>query len=304
MKVSVAFITYNHEPFVAQALESALMQEGVEFEIVVGEDRSTDRTREIVAGYAERNSERIRLLPAEKNLGMHRNTERTLQACTGEFVALLEGDDYWTAPDKLRKQVELLDRCPGYALCFHNVIVVYEDSRPSHPFRGDDSKTVFTAEELAAENFISTCSAMLRNRPRIPYPGWLLRMPMLDWPLFLLCAERGAIAYLTDRMGAYRVHAGGIWASLDRVDVLEKSLLASRMIRENMGGRYGKAMDRSVSRWHYEIARILSDGKSPARAVRHAVKSFAACPFHPDLPKGALREILRKALFPGSRGAG
>ena len=304
MKVSVAFITYNHEPFVAQALESALMQEGVEFEIVVGEDRSTDRTREIVAGYAERHPGRVRMLPTPCNLGMHRNLERTLGACGGEYVALLDGDDYWTAPDKLRKQVERLDGHPGYALCFHNVLVVYEDGRPSHPFRGDDSKTAFTVEELAAENFIPTCSAMLRNRPRIPYPGWLLRMPMLDWPLFLLCAERGGIVYLTERMGAYRVHGGGIWAPLDRVDVLERSLLASRMIREHLGGRYGKAMDRSVSRWHYEIARILSDGKKPARAVRHAVKSFAACPFHPDLPKGALRGILRKALFPGSRDAG
>jgi glycosyltransferase involved in cell wall biosynthesis len=299
MKVSVAFITYNHEPFVAKALDSVLMQDGVEFEIVVGEDCSTDQTREVVAGYAGRHPGRIRILPTLNNLGMQRNVARTLGACGGEYVALLEGDDYWTEPDKLLKQVKLLDHRPGCAICFHNVFVVYEDGRPSHPFRLEDSKTVFTAEDLAAVNFIPTCSAMLRNRPCIPCPDWLLHMPMVDWPLFLLCAERGTIAYLSDRMGAYRVHSGGVWSSLDRIDVLEKSLLASRTIRANLGGKYGKVMDRSVSRWHYDIARILSDGKTPARAVLHVVESFAACPFHPDLPKGALWEILRKVLLRG-----
>ena len=99
MKVSVLVMTYNHERFVAQALDSALMQEvAFDWEILVSEDCSTDRTREIVVEYARRHSDRIRLLLSERNVRSNYVVRRGIEAARGTYVALLDGDDFWTSP--------------------------------------------------------------------------------------------------------------------------------------------------------------------------------------------------------------
>ena len=106
MKVSIAMVTYNHEKFIAKALDSVLMQRtDFDYEIVIGEDCSSDNTRNIVIEYKRRYPDNIVLFLNEKNLGMYGNCSQVFQACQGEYIAVLEGDDYWTSPDKLQKQV-------------------------------------------------------------------------------------------------------------------------------------------------------------------------------------------------------
>jgi glycosyltransferase involved in cell wall biosynthesis len=172
-KVSVLMIAYNVEPYIAQALDSALMQDvDFDYEIVVGEDCSTDGTRAIVQDYARRHPDRIRLLTRERNLGMNRNFVETLRAVRGEFVALLDGDDYWTSPTKLRRQVDFLESNPGFSICFHNAEVIYEDgSLAPHPFHMPNPdrlishhvpKPVSTLADLAGGNFMQTCSVVFR----------------------------------------------------------------------------------------------------------------------------------------------
>lgn len=119
-KISVALVTYNHAAYIAQALDSIFAQQfDSPWELVVGDDVSTDGTREIIATYAARHHEVIRVLDSETNVGMHRNFLRTLAACHGELVAILEGDDVWTAPHKLRTQQAFLDEHHGCPACFH-----------------------------------------------------------------------------------------------------------------------------------------------------------------------------------------
>ena len=125
MKVSVCIITYNHARFIGQALESALMQKtNFDYEIVIGEDCSTDNTGLICKKYAEMYPDKIRLLQNDKNLGVIENFKRTLYACKGEYVALLEGDDYWTDELKLQKQVDFLESNRDYAIVFHNAEIL------------------------------------------------------------------------------------------------------------------------------------------------------------------------------------
>src|SRR5579872_2594917 len=113
MKLSVMLITYNHELFIAQTLEGILEQRvNFDYEIVVGEDCSTDRTRDILMDFHNRYPRRILIQARHRNLGMMRNLEQTLSKCRGEYVALIEGDDYWTCRDKLQKQVDFLDAHP------------------------------------------------------------------------------------------------------------------------------------------------------------------------------------------------
>src|SRR5690349_4970838 len=97
MKINVIVTTYNHEKYIAQCLESILEQKGdFEIEVIVGDDCSTDGTRKIVEGFGARHPNIISVLPKGENLGITKNLKRCLDACTGEYIAICEGDDYWT----------------------------------------------------------------------------------------------------------------------------------------------------------------------------------------------------------------
>jgi glycosyltransferase involved in cell wall biosynthesis len=125
MKVSVIVMIHNHEGFIEKALDSVLMQQtAFDYEILVSEDFSTDGTREIVLGYQRRFPEKFRLLLSEKNIRSNAVVTRCINAARAEYVALLDGDDYWTIPDKLQKQADFLDRHPECSMCFHNAQVI------------------------------------------------------------------------------------------------------------------------------------------------------------------------------------
>jgi glycosyltransferase involved in cell wall biosynthesis len=216
-------ITYNQEAFIAQAIRSALMQiTNFDYEIVIGDDCSTDGTRAIAADLARRNPFRIRTLFQDVHLGVNRNLVATLKACTGEYVAVLEGDDYWTTHNKLQLQVDFLDGHPDYAICFHNVQVVYQDEcSPSHLYHVDAQPETRTIEELLAGNFINTCSVMFRRDHSKELPSRFCSLHMGDWPLHVLNAQYGEIGYLNAVMAAYRVHDKGVWSSIGRLRQLE-----------------------------------------------------------------------------------
>lgn len=119
--VSIFMITYNHEKYIAQALESILMQKvDFEYEIIIGDDYSTDKTRDILKSYKERYPERIKLILRDKNIGVTNNVIEVYKNCTGKYIAMLEGDDYWTDKNKLQIQVDFLEDNIEYSGCFHN----------------------------------------------------------------------------------------------------------------------------------------------------------------------------------------
>lgn len=209
--VSVCVITYNHEAFVAQALDSALAQRtAFPVEVVVGEDCSTDRTAAVVADYELRHPGIVRVLPAAgRNLGVKANLIRTLLACRGPYVAILEGDDYWTDPDKLSLQVDFLDANPRYAGCAHIVRQLggRDDGKTfPNPCPGD-----VTFADLLDANRFHTCSVVYR-RQFPPLPDWYKRILLGDWPLHIIHAIHGPFRVLPEIMAAYRVHSGGIWS--------------------------------------------------------------------------------------------
>ncbi len=117
--VSILMVTYNHERFIARAIEGATQQEtDFPFELVIGEDCSTDRTREIVSEYAERYPDVIRVITSDSNVGMRQNSIRTRRACRGKYISTCDGDDYWHNPTKLQKQADYLEDNPNCGLVF------------------------------------------------------------------------------------------------------------------------------------------------------------------------------------------
>lgn len=117
--VSIIMLVYNHERFLSQALDSVLMQKvNFDYELIVGEDCSLDKSREILKSYEEKFGKSLVPLYREKNLGMNRNMEDCLKHCRGKYVAFLEGDDFWLDPCKLQKQVDFLEQHPDYAAVY------------------------------------------------------------------------------------------------------------------------------------------------------------------------------------------
>ncbi len=132
VKLSVVFITYNHEKYIRRSLDGIMAQKvNFPFEVVVGEDCSTDHTRDILREYKRRYPGVFRLLFRKKNLGRPTlNVYLTAMKARGEYLAFLEGDDYWTDPGKLQRQVDFLDNHPRYMGTTHSFALVGEEDEP------------------------------------------------------------------------------------------------------------------------------------------------------------------------------
>lgn len=223
MKVSVTLIAYNQERFIAQAIEGVLMQQtGFDFELVIGDDCSPDGTRAIVDRYA--GDPRVRVLDRPRNLGMNSNFWDVLGHCRGQYVAMLEGDDYWTDPSKLQRQADYLDAHAEVAVVHHRVLVLEEGTgRTRHDprFRVRRRKTL--DDLLRRGNFLHTASTMFRNRDFGDAPPWFFDLKIGDLVIHAMNAAHGEIAYLPRTMSVYRVHPGGV-----------HSLIAENARHENM----------------------------------------------------------------------
>ncbi len=258
MKVSVLTITYNHEKYIAQAIESALNQDVTfDYEIIVGEDYSTDGTRTIVRSFSERYPTRIRLFLPNQNLGAGGNRifAHILQMAQGEYLAYLDGDDYWTSPHKLQKQVDFLDSHPECSMCFHNVLVSDEaEGSPPYPFNSADQKQLLSTEDLLAGNLIQSCSAMIRRSALPCFPEWLYSLDATDWALYILASLHGSVGYLNDVMGIYRRHHGAMFYRLTRAEHLERAIHFYEQFLGRIGSAYDEIVRRERSKRMFDLA--------------------------------------------------
>jgi glycosyltransferase involved in cell wall biosynthesis len=241
--VSVACITYNHAKFIGQAIESVLMQEtDFPVELVIGEDCSTDRTREIVKEYAAKFPNIIRPLLPDKNMGMANNYEAVRLACRGKYIAWLEGDDYWLLPDKLQMQVDLMEANPHYSMCGTKTRLSICDSDGSEkesrflaPFTIKDE---YGLEEFLLGYTMHTTSMLLRNGV-VDFPYWLKDIVMLrDTCVFILHADKGPVGFINKAASCYRLHEGGIWTSKTAADQLQCNQIAIDLLDSHFQGRH------------------------------------------------------------------
>ena len=280
MKASVLMITYNHARFIAQAIESALIQRtDFAYELVVGDDCSTDGTGDIVRRYADRYPDVIRPLWTDRNLGMLPNFLRCWKACRGQYIAVLEGDDYWINPEKLATQVEAMERHPEWPMCFQRVQVVFDDGRPPVLQPAGPQKPVFTVRDLMHRNPVQPCGVIYRAGQLGNLPDRLAGLALGDWPLAILHALHGDVGFLDQVMAVYRQHRGGAWshrsgdwqrAQVDRMfDVIRP------LVNRGMGS--------PQIMWERD-ARCACDSMDrglTARARRHSRLCVKALPFRP-----------------------
>jgi glycosyltransferase involved in cell wall biosynthesis len=238
--LSVLCLTYNHEAYVAEALESFLAQRtGFEIEVVVADDCSTDATLNVVENFRHRFGARLRVLRTDVNLGVTRNFRRALAACRGRYVALCEGDDHWRGQDKLQRQVDFLESHPGYVLAFHDAVIIGRTPHagrvqlPQRRLRCDASRAA-----LSATRPISTLTVCFRNVLG-PLPSELDHAPALDLCLWSLLGQHGKGRFMSDiEPACYRMHEGGVFSSLgdrSRHIMTAQSLLALSRVYARTG---------------------------------------------------------------------
>jgi len=277
MKLSVCVITYNHAAFIRQALDSVLMQQtNFEFEILIGEDDSNDGTRAIVEEYAARHPERIHAFYRNRKENLiingratgRRNFVQTLAEARGQYIALLEGDDYWIDPTKLQKQVDCLDANPDCAICFHDVTVLNQVTGEEVETTQEGRPERYGLIDLLTSPCLMYMAAVVfRRREGLELPDWFFKSPTGDLPLYCLyLGDEGAqIAFIPKVMGCYRIHPGGVWS---QGFLGNSQALASRAatIRRHVGGidgrellnahfrhRYDRAIGRLISPWAWSL---------------------------------------------------
>ena len=222
--VSIRTSTYNHGVYIRQCIEGILMQKtNFPFEYIIGEDCSSDETREIVFEYAKKYPDIIRVVTADYNVGSKANGRRCIHKCRGKYMAICEGDDFWIDPFKLQKQVEFLEQHPKYFVVGMRSLLYYQDLNRFSFY--DDSlhlKTSFKISSYVKHLLMHTSTFCIR-RDYVPHssPNGILQG---DIYLILHSSFRGRlnIKVLKDYGSVYRIHSGGITKSKIHLN-LEKS---------------------------------------------------------------------------------
>jgi len=227
-RISVLLVTYNHENYIRQALDALFGQvfDGT-VELIVADDASSDRTVDIIKEYEAKDARFIfNYLDNATNMGITKNYQRGFASCSGEYVAVLEGDDYWVSPHKLWRQMDFLDTHWECDLCSVNYFV-YEENR-SHMYPrttiGPEHRLI-SARDLIADNLVgnfSTC--MYRKSALEALPEALFEICSYDWIVNICVARSSLIGFLEEPMSVYRLHSNGVWTQTPQVEKLKLQL--------------------------------------------------------------------------------
>lgn len=222
--VSICSITYNHAPYIRQCLDGFLMQKtNFKYEIIIHDDCSTDGTTEIIKEYAEKYPNLIRPIYQKENQyskgvrGIFANF--VFPKAKGKYIAMCEGDDYWTDPLKLQKQVDFLEANPSFSMCFHYYDIYYQDK---NSFTGigpnlEVKEYAFDLEYYVMLKWVTRTLTVLFKKDYLDIHYYLSFKYRIDAVLFYCLLKKGDAFLMADNMGVYRVHCGGVWSSSSRL---------------------------------------------------------------------------------------
>ncbi len=213
--VSISCIVYNHAPYIRQCLDGFILQKNdFPFEILIHDDASTDETANIIREYEAKYPDIIK--PIYQTENQYSRGVRGIAAkfnftrAKGKYIALCEGDDYWTDPYKLQKQVDFLEANEDFMICFHSVKVKREKEGDMVDDSLRDVSDVTDIYELARGNYIHTPSVVFRKKKEVLDIFCSYKFPFGDLPLYLICARYGKIKKMADVMAVYRKHDRGM----------------------------------------------------------------------------------------------
>ncbi len=210
--ISVCVITYNHEKYIAETIEAILQQKTKDsYEIIIGEDKSTDNTKNICENYKKKNPSIIKLLKNKSNLGLVKNWVKTIQNCNGKYIAFCDGDDYWIDPSKLQKQVDFLEANPEYGMVCTNYHKYYQkDKKLVKNVLSKNINEIFYDEFLLDRSTIATSTIVVLRDLFIKYQENIGLNKIYEWdvedtPLLLFILRFSKIKVLNESTAVYRI---------------------------------------------------------------------------------------------------
>lgn len=295
-KVSVSIITYNHERFIAKAIDSVLQQQtDFDYEIIIGDDCSTDNTREILKQYQQKHPDIIHLvLHPKRYTGIpgRLNNITNLYACRGNYVALLDGDDYWTDKGKLQMQVDFLNGNDDYVAIANDAKKINEHDKFIGTHYSDKHHNLKTDNSFSHENVLNagwcithTSSLLFRNKMFKEFPEWFWTIVSADYGLIVLLSQYGKIKYLKKTYSAYRIHGNSFTAKhflskntlglkVEELQLLRKLFLPYKSNKGLFKNLYvSSTLNRRISMFKYGYASCIRKEGNFSMALWYLIKA-------------------------------
>ena len=220
LMVSIKCLAYNHEKFIRETLDGFVMQKtNFRFEAIVHDDASTDGTAEIIREYAEKYPDIIKPIYEIENQYSKKDGSLSRimhEACKGKYIAMCEGDDYWTDPYKLQKQVDFLEANPDYVICSHRYKIFDENLGDFSPDISPkiENKSNYSLSDLIDGLWLTQPLTVVYKSSALNFTGYMKCKVHIDVVLFYFLLKNGKGYLLPDIMAVYRVHSNSVWAPL------------------------------------------------------------------------------------------
>lgn len=284
--VSICCITYNHELYIKDVLDGFVMQKtDFPFEIVISDDCSKDGTRKAIDEYKAKYPEHIRDISPKENMGSMQNFLYVQRSANGKYIALCEGDDYWTDPYKLQKQVDFLESHPDYSLCFTNSMVRFPDHEEIAINHVWDTYTIEDIINTNALNIgergdkIVPCahtSSVMYRRQECWSPRWMKKCFIGDEPLFIAMAQYGKAKFINEPMTVYRAGVGVSSKDYQEIKDWINRVRMYHTINEGLEYKYKNVINPIIAKFEYEIFRRMWKTDEKSRAFHHLTLSARA----------------------------
>ncbi|PWU08274.1 MAG: hypothetical protein C5B51_08105 [Terriglobia bacterium] len=303
MIVSTIVVTYNHARYIGQALDSVLTQElGSEQEVLVCDDCSSDRTPDIVRQYQRVQPDQITLLASQVNRFDWSLIAEAVDRARGEYIAFLEGDDYWTSPQKLTRQVAFLAANHDCSCCFHNVLVLDESRRQRPHLYNHCERTFWTLPDVLRNCFFQAGSTIFPAQiMRRWFQSPLVQCPIEsgDWALNVFAAQQGSIGYVDEVMSVYRLHDRGIWSSLEQTAKFERILRFYRAVAPHVAVESQELIREMILKRSYDLSLEYERVRNLNKAGTCLAEVIAARPawapeYIPGFDQGGWEELERR----------
>ena len=272
--VSINCITYNQENYIGDAIESFLMQiTDFNYEILIGEDCSSDNTKKIVDRYVEKYPDKIKVITSDQNVGARKNSLRLIDNSQGKYIAECEGDDYWIDPYKLQKQVDYMEEHPECTLCLHAAEIIKAPNRKigrvQKPY---NRNTICPMKDVISRGggFCATASLFYPKKLMENPPDFYVNAPVGDYPMQMLLASHGYAYYMDDCMAVYRSGVEGSWNKrmISGGNVRQKIIQVNEGLVQLLEGfneytnnKYSGEIEKNMQKIKYEIFVLKRVGK-------------------------------------------
>lgn len=284
--VSICTTAYNRSKYIAQAIDSFLMQKtNFNFEIVISDNCSTDNTVEIVEAYIEKYPDKIRLFKSDKNYGLLINYIKSISVAKGKYIATCDSDDYWTDEYKIQKQVDFMEQNPDFIMCFTNTMLLIDDTgeyKPAkeHIWDTATTKELLTYNSIGLKSFKNDihCPAhastfFFRNNV-ISFPEWYKECYINDEPIFLMLSKFGKAKFINEMMTVYRIYSTSYSSfEFSRIFDWNGRIHFYKNLDDFFEGKFHKELKQIIRTFYFNIAKEYFRKKLYFKSFINLVKS-------------------------------